>query len=34
MFITTGLMISLAACGQKLKESDIPAAVKMHLVNL
>lgn len=28
MFITTGLMISLAACGQKLKESDIPAAVK------
>lgn len=28
MFIAAGLMISLAACAQKLKESDVPAVVK------
>lgn len=28
MFIAAGLMISLAACAQKVKESDVPAVVK------
>lgn len=28
MFIAAGLMISLAACAQKMKEADVPAAVK------
>lgn len=28
MLITTGLMISLAACAQKVKESEVPTAVK------
>jgi hypothetical protein len=27
-FIAAGLMISLAACAQKVKESDVPAVVK------
>lgn len=28
MFITAGLIVSLTACGQKLKEADVPAVVK------
>lgn len=28
MIITAGLMISLAACGQKMKEADVPTVVK------
>jgi hypothetical protein len=28
MFITAGLIVSLAACGQKLKEADVPMVVK------
>jgi len=28
MFIAAGLMISLAACAQKVKEADVPTAVK------
>ena len=28
MFIAAGLIISLAACAQKVKESDVPAVVK------
>lgn len=28
MFIAAGLMISLAACAQKVKEADVPAVVK------
>ena len=28
MFISTGLIISLATCAQKVKESDVPTAVK------
>lgn len=28
MFIAAGIMISLAACAQKMKEADVPSAVK------
>lgn len=28
MFITAGLIVSLAACGQKLSEADVPMVVK------